>query len=169
LDWITGPAFGDTRVSDRLRIANGEAYRSLRQSFGGSTHAVLRVRLENSASHPTSRYNEVLSEAAPDDFSDMEAVIRCSAAATSLEALRPQFPAWRKRMVVNGFPHVPPPLSSAGVHEDAATNLFLLLVKQASDPTLRKQRANAADEHNLRNMLGYMGVPMLRERGRWKP
>lgn len=110
-----------------------------------------------------------LSEPALDDFSDMEAAIRHSAAVTSLDLLRPQFPAWRKQMVENGFPRVPAPLCSAGVHEDMATNMFLLLMKQAMDPALRKQRANAADEHNLRNILGYMRVSMLRYRGRWKP
>lgn len=104
-----------------------------------------------------------------DDYSDMVRAILHSGAGPSLEKLRPHFPVWRKQMVANGFPRVPPPMSSSGDRDDMATNMFSLLVKQASEPKLRRQEANASQEHNLRNMLSYMRIPMFWRRGRWKP
>jgi uncharacterized protein YcbX len=103
------------------------------------------------------------------DYSDMVAAIRQSAAAPSLEKLRPHFADWRAQMVANGCPRVPPSLSLSGVQDDMATNMFILLVKQASERKLRQQRVNAAEEHNLRNILTYMRIPMFRRRGSWKP
>ena len=104
----------------------------------------------------------------PDDFSDMETAILRSAAAPSVVRLRPHFPSWRRQMIENGFGRVPAPMTSSGIRDDLATNLFWLLVKQARDPKLRRERANAEDEHNLRNILSYMRLPMFGNRGRWK-
>lgn len=104
-----------------------------------------------------------------DDYSDMVAAILHSAAAPALEKLRAHFADWRKQMVASGFPRVPPPMSSSGVRDDMATNMFSLLVMQASERKLRKQKVNAAEEHNLRNILSYMRIPMFRGRRRWKP
>lgn len=104
-----------------------------------------------------------------DDYSDMVTAILHSAACPSLEKLRPHFASWRKQMVASGFPRVPPPMSSSGVRDDMATNMFSLLVKQASGRKPRKQKVNAAGEHGLRNILGYMRISMLRGRWRWKP
>jgi hypothetical protein len=110
-------------------------------------------------------------ETTPDDFKDMEEAILHSPASPSLDLLRPEFPAWRKQMVESGFPRVPRPMSSSGVQDDLATNMFLLLVKDAAlEPELKRQRrADVADKHNLRNILSYMRVPMFRNRERWKP
>lgn len=103
-----------------------------------------------------------------DDFSDMEAIILHSAAATQVEYLRPQFPAFRGQLEANGFPtRLPPPMRSSGIQDEMAVNLFTLMVLQdIPDPVMRKQ--NAALEHNLRNILSYWGIPMLRSRERWK-
>lgn len=103
-----------------------------------------------------------------DDFSDMETAILHSAAARSVARLRPHFPSWRRQMIENGFGRVPAPMTSSGIREDLATELFWLLVKQARDPKLRRERANAEDEHHLRNILSYMRLPMFANRGRWK-
>ena len=104
----------------------------------------------------------------PDDFSDMETAILHSAAGPSVVRLRPHFPSWRRQMIENGFGRVPAPMTSSGIRDDLATDLFWLLVKQARDPKLRRERANAEDEHNLRNILSYMRLPMFANRGRWK-
>jgi hypothetical protein len=104
----------------------------------------------------------------PDDFSDMELAILHSAAAPSLVRLRPHFSSGRRQMTENGFDQVPSPMTSSGVRDDLAADLFWLLVKQSRDPKLRRERTNAEDEHNLRNILSHMRLPMFANRGRWK-
>jgi uncharacterized protein (TIGR02391 family) len=71
-------------------------------------------------------------------------------------------------MIENEFGRVPAPMTSSGIRDDLVADLFWLLVKQARDPKLRRELGNAEDEHNLRNILSYMRMPMFASRGRWK-
>src|ERR1700722_10665144 len=67
----------------------------------------------------------------------MELAILHSAAAPSLVRLRPHFPSWRRQMTANGFGRVPPPMTSSGIRDDLAADLFWLLVRQSRHPKLR--------------------------------
>jgi hypothetical protein len=86
-----------------------------------------------------------------DPFSNDEIeewLYRSGLIASSVTALRPDFPRWRRQLLARGVSRIPLSLRSADGGEALATNMLSLLVRQASD------ERNPAIEHNLRNLVG---------------